>query len=256
MEMPMPGSTIADDVNRSRMIRTRGEITMPKKAHFSPALFQFLKELQENNRRPWFEKNKPRYERDVKRPLLQLIGDFATPLQKISPHFVADPRSVGGSLFRIYRDTRFSKDKSPYKTHAAAQFRHEKGKDVHAPGFYLHLAPGEVFVGAGIWHPDSAALQKIRAAIVDDPAGWKRIIKTKKFRDACSREGDSLQRPPRGYDPEHPLIEDLKRKDHIAVTRFTQRDACAPDFLQKFTLSCKAMSPYVRFLTEALGLAY
>ena len=99
-------------------------------------------------------------------------------LKKISPHFIADPRPVGGSIFRIYRDIRFSKDKQPYKTHAAAQFRHEAGKDVHAPGFYLHLAVGEVFAGFGIWRPDSSSLLKIRKAIINHPDQWKKVVPT------------------------------------------------------------------------------
>ncbi len=120
---------------------------MPKEAHFSPALFAFLRELKANNSRPWFQANKERYEREVREPMLCFIADFGVEARKISPYIVADPRKAGGSMFRIHRDTRFSKDKSPYKTTVGAQFRHEQGKDVHAPGFYLHLAPGEAFAG-------------------------------------------------------------------------------------------------------------
>ena len=144
---------------------------MTGQPHFAPALFAFLRELRENNNREWFQANKGRYEADVRDPLLRFIADFALPLHELSTHFVADPRPVGGSLFRIYRDVRFSKDKSPYKTQAAAHFRHERGKDVHAPGFYLHLEPDDVFAGAGIWHPDMKSLTKIRDAIVANPAG-------------------------------------------------------------------------------------
>ena len=225
-------------------------------AHFRPALFKYLKDLKANNDREWFQSNKSRYEEDVKEPMLQFILDFGPRLRKISPNFLADPRPVGGSLFRIYRDTRFSKDKTPYKTHAAAHFRHVRAKDVHAPGFYLHLEPGSVFVGVGIWHPETAAAVKIREAIVEKPDRWKKIVGAKKFRDSFRLEGDSLKRPPRGLDPEHPLIEDLKRKDFIAVTSLTQKDACAPDFLTRFTGTCRAAGPFVQFLTEALDLDY
>src|SRR5205823_3395521 len=100
------------------------------KAYFSPKFFKFFRELGINDERAWFEENRQRYESDVKGPLLQFIADFAAPLRKISKHYVADPRPNGGSIFRIYRDVRFSKDKSPYKTHAAAHFRHSAGKDV------------------------------------------------------------------------------------------------------------------------------
>ena len=98
----------------------------------SPALFDFLREFKANNERSWFEANKFRYHRDVREPMLDFIAAFRAPLADISPHFRADPRPSGGSLFRIYRDTRFSKDKSPYKTNAVAHFRHVAGKDAHA----------------------------------------------------------------------------------------------------------------------------
>lgn len=119
--------------------------------YISPKLFRFFRDLKKNNDREWFEDNKQRYEDDVRGPLLAFIDDFAEPLYRISPHFRADARKVGGSLFRIFRDVRFSKDKTPYKTHAGVHFRHENAKDAHAPGLYLHLEPGEVFMGAGIW---------------------------------------------------------------------------------------------------------
>jgi len=155
---------------------------MAKAAHFTPKLFQFLKALEKNNNRDWFLANKDRYEAHVREPLLQFIADFAPKLQKVSPHFLAIPKTVGGSMFRIYRDTRFSKDKRPYKTAAAAHFRHEVGRDVHAPGFYLHLEPGAVFAGAGIWHPDGKTLNRIRQAMVEDPGVWKRVLSNKNFR--------------------------------------------------------------------------
>jgi len=231
---------------------------MAKKStpHFRPALFMFLKELGENNRKEWFTDNKDRYESDVKEPLLAFITDFAPKLLAISPRFVASAKPVGGSLFRIYRDTRFSNDKSPYKTMAAAHFRHERAKDVHAPGFYLHLEPGSIFMGAGIWHPDGKALGGIRKAIDEDSAGWKRVVGAKAFKSALVREGESLMRPPRGFDPDHPLVEDLKRKDHVAVSRFTQKQVCSADFLNQYAKTCRSASPYMEFLTKAVGLEY
>jgi uncharacterized protein (TIGR02453 family) len=221
-----------------------------------PSLFRFFRELKRNNDRDWFRENKSRYENDVKDPCLQFIADFAAPLRKISPHFRADPRPVGGSLFRIHRDTRFSKDKTPYKTAAGIHFRHERAKDAHAPGFYLHLGPGEVFVGAGIWHPDGKALGRIRDAIVDDPAAWKRITGSRKLRDGWDLAGDSLKRPPRGYDPEHPLVDDLRRKDFIVVASLTEKEACAPDFPERFATKCRDAAPLVRFVAQALELGF
>ena len=127
-------------------------------SHFTPALFDFLAELAENNNRDWFQANRERYENDVREPMIEFIADFAERLETISQHMVADPRRSGGSMFRIYRDTRFSRDKSPYKTNVGAHFRHEVGREVHGPGFYLHLQPGHVFAAAGIWRPDSSTI--------------------------------------------------------------------------------------------------
>ncbi len=229
---------------------------MPKEAHFSPALFAFLRELEANNSRPWFQANKERYEREVREPMLRFIADFGVEARKISPYIVADPRKAGGSMFRIHRDTRFSKDKSPYKTSAAARFSHADGKDVHAPGFYLHMEPGQVFAGAGVWHPDSTTLGRIRDAIVAEPEGWRRALSGKAFKAHCALGGAALKRPPRGYDPDHPLIEDLKRKDFITVSRFAEREACAADFLSRFTRACRAAAPLQKFLTAALGVPW
>ncbi len=222
-----------------------------KTAHFSPAFFRFLRDLKDNNNRPWFETNKTRYEDDVRGPLTQLVVDFAPHLQRISPHFVADPRPSGGSIFRIYRDTRFAKDKTPYKTNAGAHFRHAAGKDVHTPGFYLHLEPGEVFVGAGLWHPDPPTQNQLRDAIVARPRDWQKIKAA--LPPSFSMDGEQLTRPPRGYDAAHPLIDDLRRKDFVVSTVFDEKAACAPDFLDQFVSTCRTVAPFVRFLTEAVG---
>jgi uncharacterized protein (TIGR02453 family) len=145
---------------------------------------------------------------------------------------------------------RFARDKSPYKVHAAAQFRHRDGRDVHAPGFYLHLEPGSVFMGAGLWHPTGPTLNAIRSAIIDNSARWREV----------SRElelgGESLKRGPRGIDPDHPLIDDLKRKDFVTFVNSTQAAACKRGFLERFVTTCRDAAPLVRFLTEAVGLEF
>ena len=189
-------------------------------------------------------------------PLIAFIQDFSEHLAKISSHFVSDPRKVGGSLFRIYRDVRFSKDKSPYKTHAGVHFRHERAKDVHAPGFYLHLDPEEVFIAAGIWHPDSPTLKIIRAAISDVPLAWKRAAKGGPFKKNYALAGDSLKRTPAGFDPHDPLIEDLKRKDFIGVAERTPQDIVAPYFMESFAGTCKAAASFTKFLTLAVKLPF
>ncbi|MEQ8764942.1 MAG: DUF2461 domain-containing protein [Planctomycetota bacterium] len=220
-------------------------------AHFSEDLFQYLRSLARNNSREWFLENKARYEQALRLPAQAFIADFAPKLQKIAPAYVADPRPVGGSLFRIHRDTRFSKDKTPYKTHCGIQFRHRHGKDVHAPGFYLHLEPKRCFVGAGLWHPETKVQRAIREAITEKSEAWKRITRGKTFQGTWRLEGESLKRPPRGFDADHPMIEDLKRKDFIAVSDLTAEEACSDDFLQSFTARCRSAVPFMKLLCEA-----
>jgi uncharacterized protein (TIGR02453 family) len=228
----------------------------PTPASFDPELFAFLRNLRLNNTREWFQANKERYEEHVKHPALQFISDFGPRLRKTSDHYTADPRPVGGSLFRIYRDVRFSKDKSPYKTAVGIQFRHKQCKDVHTPGFYLHLEPDACFVGLGIWHPDGPSLARIRTSIAEDPTQWRRTIHGRKFQDQFELGGESLKRAPKGYDPEHPLIEDLKRKDFIASTQITEGVVTSRGFLDEYARICRAGAPFVRYLCEATGIPF
>jgi len=223
--------------------------------HVTPELFAFLAELKDNNDRPWFEAHRSRYEKTVREPLRAFIREFDPLLESISPHMVADDRKSGGSLFRIHRDTRFSKDKSPYKTWAAVQFRHEAGKDAHAPCFYLHLEPDRVLIGAGCWHPASDALGKIRDAIAEDAAGWFEA-RNAVIRAAFELEGESLKRPPRDYPPDHPAIEDLKRKDFIAVRYLSEADVMQAGFVSRYARLCAATEPLMRFLTSALDVRW
>lgn len=225
---------------------------MAPSRYFTNSTFSFLKDLKTNNDREWFAANKHRYEGDVKDPALRLIEDFAPHLAKLSGHFMATPRS----LFRIYRDTRFSKDKSPYKTAIGVHFRHERSKDAHAPGYYFHVAPGEVFLGCGIWHPDSAALRAIREGIADDGTAWKRASRGKKFADTFSLAGDSLKRAPKGIEIDHPLIDDLKRKDFIGVQSTTQKFATGADLPAELAARFKAGTPLMRFLCKALDVPF
>jgi uncharacterized protein (TIGR02453 family) len=224
--------------------------------HFTSEFFGFLSELKRNNDRDWFQANKPRYQQAVQDPLLRFISDFAQPLADISPRFVADPRPSGGSMFRIYRDVRFSRDKSPYKTHAAAQFRHQQGRDVHAPGFYLHLEPENVFVGAGMWHPSGSTLAAVRQAIFDRPDAWSEIVSDPEFLADHNLGGESLKRAPKGYDPDHPQIEHLKRKDFVSFQNLSEREALSSGFIDIVADSYRAAAPFVRFLTEAIGLEF
>ena len=224
--------------------------------HITPALFDFLRELKQNNDKTWFEENKQRYESAVREPLLKFIADFAIHLAKISPYYEVDPRKVGGSLFRIHRDVRFSPDKSPYKTHAGIQFRHESGRDVHAPGFYLHLEPDNVFTAIGVWQPDAETLGKIRDAIVTHPTRWQKIFADEQFATIFTLEGDRLKKAPKGYDPNHILIEILKYKELYIFTSFSEQKACAVDFIERYAEVCQIAKPFMEFLASAIGLPW
>jgi uncharacterized protein (TIGR02453 family) len=225
---------------------------------FDPELFQFLADLQEHNDRDWFAANKERYEAHVLEPALAFIEDFGYRLQEISPHFRADPRRAGGSLFRIYRDTRFSKDKTPYKTNTGMHFRHARAKDVHAPGFYLHLAPGEVFAGGGIWRPDTATANRIREAIAADPDGWRAATRTSPFSDRFEVRGEQLKRVPSSFahDRDHELGDDLRRKGWFASTEIDQLTATTAGFLDEYTRICEGIAPLIRFTCRALDLEF
>src|SRR6266849_1228030 len=165
--------------------------------YFSPKFFEFFEELGRNNNRDWFLKNKSRYENEVREPMLAFIAALAPRLTKISACYLADPRPSGGSMMRIYRNLRFSRDKTPYKTNAAAAFGHHDAGHFQAPSFYLSLSPAEGFAGVGIWHPQPEVASKIRDAIVARAQSWKKVIDDRKFRARFELGGDQLARPPR-----------------------------------------------------------
>ena len=225
-------------------------------AYFTAKSFRFLKDLAANNSREWFQANKDRYEAEMREPSLRLIGDLAAPLAIISKHYVADTRKQGGSLFRIHRDTRFANDKTPYKTWSGARFAHERAKQMPAPSFYLHIQPGGCFSGGGIWHPESPTLKKIRDFLVDNPAAWTRAVHAKPFRERFEFWGESLTRAPRGYDADHPLIDDLKRKNFAAGANFSNAIATSSELLPHVAATFKGIAPLNDYLCAALELEF
>jgi uncharacterized protein (TIGR02453 family) len=212
---------------------------------FTPKLFEFLIELRYNNNRRWFEANKSRYQETVKEPFVRFIEALAPRLEAINPAYSASPKS----LFRIHRDTRFSPDKTPYKTHAAAQFRHiQASRDVHAPGFYMHLEPGACFLGGGIWMPDPETLRPIRAAIARQDYRWLELRKTLPI-----SEEDKLKRPPKDHDSHHPLVEDLKLKSFIATFSLSEEEVCSVKLLDKVSKAFEKTNRLNVFLCQVLG---
>jgi uncharacterized protein (TIGR02453 family) len=223
---------------------------------FDPDLLRFLRELKTHNNKAWFEKNRPRYERVYRDAFVSFIEDVGPRLRKISPYLVADPRPSGGSVMRIYRDTRFSKDKSPYRSYTVVHFRHKEGGEERAPGLFLYVAPDEVTAGGGMWHPEPAQARRIRAAIVARPAAWRAATANPSFRRRFELTGESLKRPPPGIPKDHPQQVDLMRQDFVASTDVSRTTFLSSGFPAYYTGLGMEVRPLLRFLCEALGLNF
>ena len=231
-------------------------MAVPRFVGFEKASIEFLEQLAANNNRDWFNENKTRYEEQVLDVALRFIQSMQDPLAQLAPHFTAIPQRMGGSLMRVYRDTRFSKNKLPYKTNIGIQFRHEQAKDVHSPGYYVHIDPEQVFVGVGMWRPESDALLAIRQRIVARPSEWKRALGDPKFRRHFELGGESLTRAPRGFDKDHELTEDIRRKSFIAVRNLDVGDSLGPRFQRTVEATFAAATPFMRFLCKAVGVPF
>jgi uncharacterized protein (TIGR02453 family) len=222
---------------------------------FGSAL-RFLEDLAENNERAWFEENKARYEADVREPARAFVRAMAPRLAKVLRQFLADDRKVGGSIMRIHKDVRFAKDKTPYKTNLGIQFRHRTGKDVHAPGLYVHIQPGTMFLGAGMWRPEPEALQGLRAAIAASPSKWRKVVDDPALLRHWRQAGAALKRPPRGFDANHPLIEDLKRTDFILDAPVKLAEAKSARLVAVVADAFALTAPYLKFQCSALKIDF
>lgn len=224
--------------------------------YFTPHLFTFLRGLAANNEREWFAAHRDHYETHLREPALRFIADAAPLLHDLSPRLVADPAKVGGSLLRIQRDVRFRPDKSPYRTYLGIHFRHEQWKDTPSPSIYLALQPKGSYLGAGSWRPDSRTARAIRQAIIERPDAWEKATRAEEFREVFTLVGDELKRPPRGFSPDHPLIDDLRRKDFAGAASLTQPTITADDFLERFGDYCSRSVPLLEFLSRASGVPF
>jgi uncharacterized protein (TIGR02453 family) len=227
---------------------------------FTPTSFAFLKGLKKHNTRPWFEAHRADYEFQIKAPMKDLIEEMDVRLAKIAPEIVGDPKR---SMFRIFRDVRFSKDKSPYKVHAACWFfhrdgRHNVGQDSEGggAGYYFHFQPGECFTGGGLWMPPKPALDKLRDAIATDFSRFKRVAQAPALKQRFGGLDDenTLKRVPRGFDPEHPAAEWLKYQSFLAGRKVPDRVATSAKLGKFLEDDFKAMLPLVRWINGVLGL--
>lgn len=225
--------------------------------YFTDASFKFLRGLARHNSREWFGAHKGDYDAHIRAPFQRLLADLQPALAEVSEHYRADPRPIGGSLFRIQRDTRFANDKTPYKPWQGARLFHARGRQVEAPSFYIHLQPGNCFVGAGLWHPQSATQRAVRQFIFDNPGSWKAAAHAPAFRRRFDLdEDDKLVRPPRGFPPESELIEDLKHKNFVALRAIDDDVFLGPRLRQVLSTDLTALAPFVDYLCAALDLEF
>lgn len=226
-------------------------------AYFSEASFKFLRDLARHNDREWFNTHKNRYETHVREPFRRLLLDLQPALTEISPHYRADAKTVGGSLFRIHRDTRFSNNKAPYKTWQGARLFHERSRNVEAPGYYIHLQPGNCFVAAGLWHPSPDSLRRIRHFILDNPAGWARAAHDGKFRRRYKLDDDEmLTRMPRGFPPEFEHADDLRRKNFVALRNIDDATMTGSRLRNVLEKDLAGLAPLLDYLCAALDLEF
>ena len=225
--------------------------------YFSDASFKFLRGLARHNDKTWFNAHKAQYEDHVRQPFLRLLTDLQPDLAQISGHFRADPRTVGGSLFRIYRDARFSNDKSPYKSWQGARLYHERHKQVPAPSFYLHLQPGECFVGAGLWHPEPDTQRRVRQFILDNPGSWKATAHAPALRKRFGfDESDMLVRTPQGFPAGFEFIDDLRHRNWVLLRHVDDAGMTSSRLRQTIAGDLAALGPFVDYLCAALDLEF
>ena len=211
----------------------------------------FLKQLKKNNNREWFNAHKPDYEEYVKLPIQLLIASLRSPMAKVAPEVEVNPKR---NMFRIYRDTRFSKNKEPYKTHVAAVFPVRGNHWEASASYYVHIEPKEIYVGGGVYMPEADQLKKIRRAIADDPKEFLSIVAGDKFvKKFKTLEGEKLQRVPLGFPKDHMMAEWLKYKNFYTGVSWDVEECFSPKFVEKITVVYKDLLPMIRFLNGALG---
>ncbi|MDR2872839.1 MAG: DUF2461 domain-containing protein [Xanthomonadaceae bacterium] len=225
--------------------------------YFTEAGFKFLRGLARNNERTWFHAHKDEYEAHVRQPFQRLLSDLQPSLSEISPHFRAEPKTVGGSLFRIHRDTRFSSDKAPYKNWQGARLYHERSRQVPAPSFYIHLQPGESFVGAGLWHPESDTQRRVRQFIFDNPGSWKKAAYATLLRGKFEFEdSEKLVNPPRGFPADFEFIDDLKHRNWVLWRPLTDATMTGSRLKQTLVTDLAVLGPFMDYLCAALDLEF
>lgn len=217
---------------------------------FTRKTIAFLRAIKRNNDRDWFRSRKTDYEAHVRGPMIELLERLARDFRAFAPDLVADPRV---SLFRIYRDTRFSADKTPLKTQAAAHFPHRRLRTSGGAGLYVEVAPQWVWMGGGIYMPATHELAAIRAYIAEQHPALRRIVERRAFRATVGElHGEQLTRVPRGFAKEHPAAHYLRFRQFLAGREYPAEFAYDPGFYPELIRIFRHVAPLVRFLNEPL----
>ena len=209
----------------------------------SSDIFSFFKKLEKNNNREWFEQHKPEF-----KALETTVKQFGEALKdQLNQHDSIDRFK----LFRVYRDVRFSKDKTPYKIHFGLTWHRTKPE--YRGGYYLHLKPNDIFLACGFWDPNPADLKRIRQEIDMDPDEYRDIINEPNFKRIWGElQGDAVKTAPKGYAKDHPNIDLLRHKQHIFMVRYTEEDVAAADFLDRLDTALQAVRPFVDYMSAVL----
>ena len=218
---------------------------------FSDRTLRFLRALKRHNNREWFGAHKDEYETHVRGPMLAIIKRLAEDFPRVAPDLVASPRSI----YRVYRDTRFSPDKTPYKTHVAASFSHRVLPKHESAGLYFHLGPDQLWIGGGVYAPQTPQLHRIREHVVGNLRSFRSLVESSAFRRIGGVTGATLKRVPRGFPQDHEAAEYLKLKQYLAGEELDPKLAISPRFygalLRRFTV----LAPFIQFLNTPLVAA-
>ena len=216
--------------------------------HIYKETFKFFTAIEKNNNKPWFENNRSIYEA-VTENYLAFINELLLLIRKVEPIYEKDLKKYAG---RIYRDIRFSKDKSPYKNHISGLI--ERAAEHKKCPLYIHIQPGGSFIGGGVWQPEPDLLKNVRQEIDYNGSEFNKIIIKKSFINCFGKiEGESLVRPPKGYEPDNPNIELLKLKQYIVKKNFTDAEVVSPDFIKDIVSAYKEALPFFRFMDNVMG---
>jgi uncharacterized protein (TIGR02453 family) len=216
---------------------------------FTPKTLSFLRSLKRNNKREWFHERRDQYELHCRQPMAAIIERLADDFRSFAPEMLADPKV---SLFRQFRDTRFSDDKTPMKTHIAATFPNRTLGRMNGAGFYFEVAPGWVWIGGGLWRPDAAQLQLVREHIIENHRDFETIVTSTRFRKLGGLKGDTLTRVPRGFAKDHPAAAYLQHRQFMAYREEAAAFATKKDFYKQLRTTLETIMPLVRFLNEPL----